>query len=221
MNPTIIIAVAALLALPVVPFLARAYRRAGLTGAVNIAEGTHLNSDTRFAEEAIATKYLLVKKGTAELGILINGVNDRPCGVCTDSPASGDEGDVTFFGARNETLLVVPAANIAVNTEVYTAAGGKVSAEPTVAGTYYRVGVTKRDLIQDTPGEIDPCEPEPLVVIAALGSVNGAIGTLNSTAVNPTKVDFDALLVQAELLADDLRAVVAALATGKKVKIAS
>jgi len=45
------------------------------------------------------------------------------------------------------------------------------------------------------------------------------IGTLNSTAVNPTKTDFDALLVAAEKVRVDLLALGTALATPAEIKV--
>lgn len=43
------------------------------------------------------------------------------------------------------------------------------------------------------------------------GNANGAIAGLSSTAVNPTKADFDGLLAATEVLADDVRSLRAAL----------
>lgn len=52
------------------------------------------------------------------------------------------------------------------------------------------------------------------------GNVNSAFSSLNSTAVNPTKTDFDALLAACETLADDVRSLQAANVTAGIVTLA-
>lgn len=197
--------------------------KGGVFNLANIAVGIHDCTTTLLADAAISTRYLLVKHGSDAQHGEVCGANDRPIGICTDEPTAAEDAfAVNLFGAQCETQRVVANGAIAAGVDVYTAAGGKVGVEPTTAGTYFRVGRTlfaagaDGDVI-----EIDPIEPERLVVIAALGNTNGEIGGLTFSGGGPTQAECNALRDKCEELADDVRTLVAALASAKVVTIAS
>lgn len=61
-----------------------------------------------------------------------------------------------------------------------------------------------------------------LVAAPAAGlPANGVFAALNSTAVNPTKADFDALLAQCEILSDSHRALVASVTSLHTASVAA
>jgi hypothetical protein len=61
---------------------------------------THENGKiTRYAEEAISTRHLVVKKGTADNQVLIADAEDVPIGVCQDEPDIDSPCVVALFGA--------------------------------------------------------------------------------------------------------------------------
>lgn len=94
--------------------------------------GTHANGVVTLTLEAtLATRYLLVQKGTAADGVIVNVANTRPWGVCLDEGVY-DANKVTrrsvaLLGCAGGTLLVRGAKAIAVGAKVYTAAAGKVT----------------------------------------------------------------------------------------------
>lgn len=144
----------------------RTLRRSSLTGAINIAEGTHMGKISKKADAAIATRYLLVKFGTDVDHVAVNGANDKPLGISTDeSAAAEDLLTVAFLGAAGETRKCVVSEAIALTDELWTAAGGKVQNVTATAGTYYKVGrplqvgAADGDVI-----EFEPCFPVAIVV---------------------------------------------------------
>lgn len=101
--------------------------------------GTHANGVIPLvAEVTMTTRYLLVQKGTAADGIIVNVATTRPWGVCLDEPTSGNKAAVALLGCAEGTLKVRANAAITVGQMVYTAAGGKVS--PTYGATLFLVG---------------------------------------------------------------------------------
>lgn len=188
----------------------------------NLAEGIHKNALAKKTDAAITTRYLLVKQGTDADHIALCGAGDLPIGPCSDEAAAAEENvAVQFLGATAETRRVVASEAIAANAEVYTAASGKVQDEPVVAGTYFKVGIARLAAAADGDViEIDPCEPIRLVVIAALGNTNNEIGGLTISAVYD-QAEVTALRDKTEELADDVRALQAALTSGKVVTIAA
>lgn len=91
------------------------------------ALGAETGRFTLFAEATIATRYLLVKKGSGDNEFTTNGATDRPIGVCEDEPAAGDPASIHGFGLGGGSMTVVASKAIAVGDECFTAAGGKVS----------------------------------------------------------------------------------------------
>lgn len=90
---------------------------------------------TRFAEAALATRYVLVKKGTADDEVLVCGATDRPLGVIQDSAALDEEVSVQLLGGSIGSVPMVASKAIDVNDLVYTAAAGKVT-DTSGAGVY-------------------------------------------------------------------------------------
>ena len=86
------------------------------------------------AEAAITTRYLLVQKGAADNGVIINSATARPLGVCLDEPLSGNKTAVALLGSSPGTLKVRANGAIAAGAMVFTTAGGKVGAWS--AGSY-------------------------------------------------------------------------------------
>lgn len=102
--------------------------------------GTHANGVLPFvAEVTIGTRYLLVQKGTAADGIIINVANTRPWGPCLDEPTYDankvTKAAVALLGSAPGTLKVVASKAIAVGVKVYTTAGGKVT-DTNTAGAF-------------------------------------------------------------------------------------
>jgi hypothetical protein len=100
-------------------------------------------------------------------------------------------------------------------------AAGKVVIKPTAAGTYWRVARNKT--LADGDGDTVECEllpPRKLIVIAALGNTNGEIAALTSSATT-TQAEFEALRDKCEELADDVRAIAAALNGSADVALAT
>jgi hypothetical protein len=101
--------------------------------------GTHANGIIPLSAEAnITTRYLLVQKGGADNGCIVNVLATRPLGVCLDEPASGSKAAVALLGCAPGTLKMRANGAIAVGALVYTAAGGKISG--TFSTTAYLVG---------------------------------------------------------------------------------
>lgn len=129
--------------------------------------GTHAGGKiTRYAEGALSTRYVLMKKGTANDEVLVCGASDMPIGVLTDEAyADRDPVNITLLGSADRTLLMVASEEIAVGAYVFTAANGKVQDLPAGAGTYYCVGIAVTaaggdgDLL-----EVDPCQARAVVV---------------------------------------------------------
>lgn len=90
---------------------------------------THANGQLPRVVEAaaITTRHLLVQKGTADDGIIVNVANTRPLGVITDEGAVGATVNVALLGVTPGTILLRAAKAIAVGAKLYTAAGGKVT----------------------------------------------------------------------------------------------
>jgi hypothetical protein len=176
--------------------------------------GSSKNSRRYLSSAAIATRYLLAKVGADDEHIaVVAATADKPIGVITDEAAAAEDPvNVELLGVTNRTLPMVAAGAIAIGADVYATAAGKVDVKPTAAGTYWRVGVAlTASGANNDPIEIALSKPRKLIVIAALTNTAGDIADTNSTAVNPTKADFDSLLVAAGKLQADFLVLAAAL----------
>lgn len=131
------------LALPATLWRQFKYRRHEMCCGANIASGTHAGAVTRKADAAIATRYLIGKYGSDADHIAIGTASAAPMGVITDEAAAAEDiVAVELLGVSARTLLMVASAAISADTDVYTAANGKVQELPAAAGTYYKVGRT-------------------------------------------------------------------------------
>lgn len=191
-----------------------------LTSLANIGEGFQPARKTFLADAALATRYLLVKSGTDAAHVAVCGASDQPLGIATDEPSAAEEGvNVDLLGIQSEGKILIASGTITAGAYVYTAADGKVQAEPTVAGTYWRVGRALSATSGDGQKlEAIPLDPLKLVVIAALGNTDSEIGGLTiGGTYNQSEVQ--ALRTKCEELADDVRALATALATPALVKV--
>lgn len=122
--------------------IARRARRGELVYLANIAEGTHENSRiTYFADAAVATRFLLAKRGSAADRVAICTGADVPIGVMTDeAAAAGDPMNVQLLGGCPGTVKMIASAAIAQDALLEPAAGGKVVTLGAGAGTHHVVG---------------------------------------------------------------------------------
>lgn len=112
-----------------------------LQALVNVAEGFQPAIKTYLADAAIATRNLLVKKGSDGAHVAVCGVGDIPLGVAHDTPSAAEEGvAVTRFGLHHEGELGVASGAIAVEDMLVAGAAGTVRKLPAAAGTYYIIG---------------------------------------------------------------------------------
>lgn len=163
----------------------------------------------------------IVEIGTANNSVkLLTAAVGNAIGTFTKKLQAG-AADLTvrMFG-KGGTARVVAGGVIAQGAKVIGATGGKVVTLPATPGIYKVLG---KKLTYGNSADNDRIEildePETVVVptVVTLGNANGVIAALNSTAVNPTKADFDALLAAAETLADDVRAIHAALVANGQI----
>jgi len=111
--------------------------------------GRHSTSTTKYADAAHASRHLLVKIGSDDDHVAVNGVADYPYGLTDDQPAAaGDAINVQFLGSGGTKRLIATGA-LADNVDVYTAANGQVQGLPsgTVAAIYL-IGRTKGAAVQ-------------------------------------------------------------------------
>ncbi len=99
--------------------------------------GTHANGIIPLtAEVTISTRYLLVQKGTADGGIILNTAATRPVGVCVDEPTSGNKAAVALLGCAPGTLKLRVSGATLAQAKLWTTAGGKVTSTY-AAGAFY------------------------------------------------------------------------------------
>ncbi len=134
----------------------------------NVAEGIHSGGLTRALDNEVATRYLLATVGAAADTVDICGESEVPLGVMTDTGAAGDLVNVALPGNTATTLLLVAAGAITVGADVFTAAGGKVQAQPTTAKSLYHIGraVTAAQNANELI-EVIPLVPTKVTVMAA------------------------------------------------------
>lgn len=115
--------------------------------AWNTAAGTHPNGCISLkAEEVVATRHLLVSRGSASDGCLITDAGDLPLGVMDDEADSDDVSlgtpkNVQLLGVTPGTILMVAAGAIAQDAAVYALGNGKVDEAAAAATGDYRVGI--------------------------------------------------------------------------------
>lgn len=208
--------------------VSRGFRRSQLVTAFNTLpknQGATVNARRFRATAALATRKVFVKQGADDEHIAaIAATSDKPLGVIDDeAPDAESPITVEMAGLSNRTVQVLAGAAIAaLNQDMYLTAAGKIVIKPTAAGTYWKVGRnhTLADAAND-PVEMTMCEPRKLIVLAALTNVASDIADTNSTAVNPTKADFDSLLVAAGKLQADFLLLAAAVKDGADIDYAT
>lgn len=154
---------------------------------INIANNTgrHAGSITRVADAAIASKYLVVKQGSAADSIAVAGATDKPLGVCTDEVASTqidgqtDETPVAVDipAAGGTTIMCQAAVALTAGDTLYTAASGQVTNVP-VAGCY-KIGIalnsvtTQADLVEVAPAGFGELYEPAKVYYASIATMTG------------------------------------------------
>lgn len=186
--------------------------------ACNVGEGTHAEAMSFLTDVAMATKNLLVTCGAGASDtnhIDICAADEEPIGICPDEVSAAEVGEAraVYLLSKGGTRLGVGSAAIATKgLWLYTAAGGKVQVEPTVAGTYWRVGRNLSTCDGDGKKvEIETMPPIKLVVVAAFTSTNGTAAAASGSLAN--------LAAEAEKIGDDVRSLGAALVTPALVKV--
>ncbi len=186
----------------------------------NVAEGFQPARKTFLADAALSTRYLLVKSGTDSAHVAVCGASDQPLGIATDEPSAAEEGvNVDLLGIQSEGKLLIASGAITAGSYVYTAANGKVQAEPTSAGTYWRVARALSAASGDGDRlEVIPQDPLKLVVIAAFGNANSEISGL-TIGGSYNQAEIQALRTACEELADDVRTLATALSSPALIKV--
>lgn len=209
---------AALVAIPLAGWLfTRSLRQGVLCNAVTFEEvPLHCKSRTYTLDSAITqgTYAVLVKRGTDDNHVDVCGAADLPIGVIYNeggaAAAAGDRATVHFLQG---TIKLPATAAIAIGAQVFTVANGAAQPLPTASGTYYWFGRARTaagasgDWI-----EINCITPVLVKGLALFGNTNSEIGGLTFSST-PTQAEANALRDKCEELADDLRALQAALNT--------
>jgi hypothetical protein len=86
-------------------------------------------------EATVATRHLLLAKGTGSASAILCTASLIPLGPTGDDAAVGDRVAVALLGAVSGTLTMVASKAIAENANVYATAGGKVT-DAVVVGAY-------------------------------------------------------------------------------------
>lgn len=118
---------------------------------------------TVILEAAVATKYLLLAKGTASQSAILCTAALAPLGPTGDEGAIGDKVNCYLLGATVGTQTVVASKAIAENANVYATAGGKVT-DAVVVGAYW-VG-------KAAPGSLAAADGDLLEIIPRFPRVN-------------------------------------------------
>lgn len=153
----------------------------------------------------------LVDGGSIAELLLPQAVTDICLFVVGDGNGLDTDSDVIPLVPGEEVRIrcqgVAAAGDIAVLETIAGANIGKICTLPAVAGVYFSPGSFAEDAVDEQLAKINPL-PRIIVVApsvaapAAIAPANGIFAALNSTAVNPTKADFDALLAQLEIMND-------------------
>jgi hypothetical protein len=95
----------------------------------------------RTNDAAVSARHLLWKEGaTAGTTVALNGAADKPLGTIDNVESLTGQPLTVLRLGLSMTRKMVAAGAVTVGQDVYTAANGKVQAEPAVAGAYYLVG---------------------------------------------------------------------------------
>ena len=162
------------------------------------AETTNECSRSFKTDAVIATRHLLFKPGSDSEHIVVGTAAAAPIGTCPDEADAAEiDVEVTLLGIHERTLIMVASGVIAADADVYTDAAGKVQTEPTVAGTYFRVGRALTAAAADGDRiEVQHHKPIKVVVLAALAIASTAAGSdagTTQTCANACRTDLLAL----------------------------
>lgn len=132
-----------------------------------LGDGTHHTLSLR-ADAAIATKFLLVKRGSdAKHAAVCAAASDEPLGVCTDEATDAEDGiAVQLLGTVKSTVLMVAQGSINADVDVYSYGDGTVTTVPVAAGTYWKVGKSRTAGAAGLEMEVEPCLPVRTNVVA-------------------------------------------------------
>lgn len=87
-------------------------------------------------EAAVASRFLLLAKGTASQSAIVCTAALNPLGPCPDEGVAGDKVSVALLGATVGTISVTASKAIPENSQLYATAGGKVT-DAVVTGAYW------------------------------------------------------------------------------------
>lgn len=128
----------------------------------NIGEGERLTGNLpRLSDGAIATRHLLVKRGTDDKHIALAGAADTPYGICTDEASAAEEPvNVRLLACASQTVKLVSDGSgaLAFGDILVPAASGKVKKIAAGAGNYYVVGMCLAT-VAATDGEVFEAAP--------------------------------------------------------------
>jgi hypothetical protein len=138
-------------------------------------------------------------------------ITDRAIGVILYNPRKQlyAAGDTVEIGCRGTVVYLETSAAIARGAAVQAATATGLVATRTSTNSRLGYALDKPAVANVlTRVEINP----GLAGAAAVLPADGVLAALNSTAVNPTKSDFDALLAQVEILRDSVAALAVTVA---------
>ncbi len=167
---------------------------------------------TYLADAAISTRHLLGKVGSdAQHIALVSAAANMPVGVIQDEPAAEGSASVALLGAAPGTILMVSGGTFSDQVDVYSKGDGTIIAEPSTAGTYWKVGrAQKAATASDQEIPVEPCTPVKLIIVAAFDTTDGDCAAA---------ADLAELKTATANIEADLLALAAALATPALVKV--
>ncbi|MBL9187918.1 MAG: hypothetical protein JNK23_10595 [Opitutaceae bacterium] len=165
MNTFLIALFAFVAILALTSWVASRPRGRQLHGLVNVAEGFQPAIRTLLTDAAIATRYLLVKRGSDAAHVALAGTADVPIGFVTDEASAAEEGiAVAHFGLLREGALGVASGAIAADEFLVPGANGTVRKLPVAAGTYHIIGRATKAAADTAVVEYTPSFPIQRVV---------------------------------------------------------
>lgn len=132
-----------------------------------LGEGTHLRGlITRKAAAAIATRFLLVKKGADDDHMIVcTADTDIPIGVCQNEAAAAEDLiTVQTFGGAGGTMKAQFGGTVACGDLLQVDSNSKLKKLSTSTGTYYIVGQALYAAASGDIAEFVPCVPVQRVV---------------------------------------------------------
>jgi hypothetical protein len=160
----------------------------------------------------------IVDGGSTADAKLPEAVTDISLFILVDGGANGADSQVVPLTPGEERRVRANGAGSAGAVLILEAiAGANIGKVRTIvgaaAGAYFSPGSAVEDFADEQFVKVNPLPrmvvvPSVVTAPAAALPADGVFAALNSTAVNPTKGDFDALLAQCEILRDSHAALV-------------